>query len=300
MPYATNGGVKIWYEETGEGTPIVFLHEFLGNHESWRDQMRHFGRGYRCVTIAARGFPPSDAPEDESAYSQDIFTADALAVIDHLKIGKAHLMGLSMGAYTALQIALKRPKLVLSVVSASGASGGNKATREGFEVETRAVAKQLEKLSEMPAEGMASGPTRVHVKRKDHIAWQGNVDDLTKRSPQVAAMTLRQVQVGRAPVYSFEKELRAMTTPVLLLVGDEDESCLDVNLYLKRAMPTAQLVVMPGCGHVLNLEEPALFNQLTERFITSVDRGVWYPRDPSTMPGKGGATAVGLGSSPKA
>ncbi|MGD9869369.1 MAG: alpha/beta fold hydrolase [Hyphomicrobiales bacterium] len=296
MPYATNDGVKIYYEETGEGTPILFLHEFLGNHENWRDQMRYFGRGYRCVTMAARGFPPSDAPEDESAYSQDIFTADAFAVADLLGIGRAHLVGLSMGAYTALDMAVKRPDFAISVVAASGASGGNRPTREGFEVETRAVAKQLEKMTEMPAEAMASGPTRVHVIRKDRIAWEANVADLTKRSPQVAAKTLRQVQVGRTPVFAREAELRAMATPVLLMAGDEDESCIDVNIYLKRLMPSAQLVMFPDCGHVLHLEEPALFNRFVERFLTSVERGVWRPRDPATMPGKGGATAVGIGA----
>lgn len=296
MPYAKNGGVGLYCEETGEGTPIVFLHEFLNDHTGWEDQVRHFARGYRCVTYAARGYPPSDAPEAEDAYGQDIFTADALAVLDHLGLGRAHLVGLSMGAYTALQIALAHPDRVLSVVAASGASGGHWPNRETFEAEMAEAAKQLEPLEAMPGTAMVSGPTRIQLKHKDPIAWSRNAATVSRRPVHAAAKTMRGIQLGRAPVYDFEEALRALETPVLLLVGDEDESCLDVNLYLKRVMPSARLAVFPGCGHALNLEEPALFNRFAERFIASVERGAWRPRDPAAMPAEGRVSALGLDS----
>jgi pimeloyl-ACP methyl ester carboxylesterase len=73
--------------------------------------------------------------------------------------------------------------------------------------------------------------------------------------------------------------------PTLLLVGDEDEPCLDVNLWLKRLMPVAKLGVLPGSGHAINLEEPALFNALVEAFLADVERGSWRPRDPRAKPG---------------
>lgn len=300
MPYASNDGVGIHYEETGTGTPLVFLHEFFNDHSGWDAQVGHFARGYRCVTIDARGYPPSDAPEQESAYGQDIFTADVLAVLDQLGIGSAHFAGLSMGAYTALQVALRDPGRVLSVTAASGCSGGDKATREAFVSETMAVAGELERMDAMPAEAFAAGPTRIQLRNKDPRAWRRNVASVLKRSPQAAAMTLRRVQVGRRPIYEFEQELRALATPVLLMAGDEDESCLNVNVYLKRTMPSAQLVVLPGCGHVLNLEEPALFNGMMERFIAAVDLGAWRPRDPAALREGGGATAVGLRLASKA
>src|SRR5262245_5486391 len=81
MPYATSQGARIYYEETGQGTPLLFIHEFGGDHRSWNDQMRHFGRGRRCITWAARGYPPSDCPEDEKLYGQDFFNRDAIAVL---------------------------------------------------------------------------------------------------------------------------------------------------------------------------------------------------------------------------
>ena len=87
------------------------------------------------------------------------------------------------------------------------------------------------------------------------------------------------MQSGRPSLYDLEAELKGIQAPVLLLVGDEDEPCLDVNLWMKRLMPSARLALLPGAGHAINLEEPALFNQLTEQFIVEVERGTWRPRD---------------------
>lgn len=295
MPYADNTGVKIWFEEAGSGLPLVFLHEFLNDYSGWDDQMRHFARDYRCVTISARGYPPSDCPEEEEVYAQDLFRDDVLAVLDHLKIDKAHFVGLSMGAYTGLQLARETPDRVLSVVAASGASGGYEPNRAAFEEQTAQSAKQLEALADMPGAAMASGPTRIQLKRKDPIGWQRVAGIIARRPIFSAVHTLRKIQLGRTPVFKLEKELAAVKTPVLLMVGDEDESCLDVNLWLKRVMPSARLVVFPASGHVLHMEEPELFNSLTAQFLSSVDRGTWYPRDPATFPSGAGSTAVGLG-----
>lgn len=294
MPYAKNDGVNIYFEEAGSGIPLVFLHEFLNDHTGWDDQMRRFSRDYRCVAIACRGYPPSDCPEDEDAYGQDLFKGDVLAVLDHLKIDKAHFVGLSMGAYTGLQLARENPDRLLSVVAASGASGGYEPTRAEYEEQMSAAAEQLASLDKMPGEALASGPTRIQLKRKDPTGWRRVVEIIERRPAHSAAKTMRKVQLDRRPVFKLEKELAQVKTPILLMVGDEDESCLDVNLWLKRTMPTSRLVVFPGSGHVLHLEEPELFNHLTEQFLASVDRGTWYPRDPATMPQAVGSTAVGL------
>jgi pimeloyl-ACP methyl ester carboxylesterase len=96
---------------------------------------------------------------------------------------------------------------------------------------------------------------------------------------------LRTVQAARASLYDLEAELKAVKAPVLLVVGDEDEPCLDVNVWMKRLMPTARLGLLPGAGHAINLEELALFNELIARFLAEVERGSWRPRDPRAKPG---------------
>ena len=120
----TRDGVKLHVEEAGEGTPILFIHEFGGNHASWEPQLRYFSRRHRCVTYAARGYPPSDVPESVDAYSQAIAADDAVAVLDALKIDKAHIVGLSMGGFCTVHFGLRTPQRALSLTVAARAYRG--------------------------------------------------------------------------------------------------------------------------------------------------------------------------------
>ncbi len=300
MPFASSNGIEIYFEEDGHGPPLLFLHELAGDHRSWAPQVSAFSDRYRCIRVAARGYPPSDVPEDEAAYGQAFANRDALAVLDHLDIDRAHVIGLSMGAYTALQLAMTAPERCRSVTAASGWSGSLPSARESFLAECRASAEGIEQAGRIPAEQMGRGPTRIQLFNKAPEAWRTFVDHLAEHPAAGAARTLRRVQAGRPALYDFEGALRAVQVPVLLLVGDEDESCLDVNLFLKRTMPAARLAILPGSGHVLNLEDPALSNRFVERFLTAVDQGTWRPRDPGAMAAEGAATALGLGVAPKA
>jgi pimeloyl-ACP methyl ester carboxylesterase len=285
MPLAPSQGARIYYEETGKGTPILFIHEFGGDHRSWDDQMRHFGRGWRCVTWAARGYPPSDAPQDESLYGQEFFNRDAVAVLDAAGIARAHVVGLSMGGYTALMLAAKYPDRVISCTAAGAGSGALKTTRAQFLEECRLAAAAYERAGQLDAEAMGLSPTRVQLQVKDPAGWRTFVRHLAEHPAHAAAKTLRTVQAGRASLYDLESQLKAITAPVLLLVGDEDEPCLDVNLWMKRLMPNARLAILPGSGHAINLEEPALFNRFVEQFLGDVERGSWRPRDPRAKAG---------------
>ena len=141
MTVVTRGAIKLYYEEEGAGTPLVFLHEFAGDHRSWADQVRHFSRGYRCLTLAARGYPPSSVPEADDDYSQDIAVGDVIAVLDAAAIDRAHIVGLSMGAYTALRLVMQFPDRVRSIVAAGGGSGAERATRERFVAEALAYTR---------------------------------------------------------------------------------------------------------------------------------------------------------------
>ena len=295
MPHALSNGTKLYYEETGSaGAPaILFCHEFGGDYRSWDDQMRHFGRNWRCITFSNRGYPRSDAPDDGSAYGQDIANRDAVAVLDHLKIAKAHVVGLSMGGYTTLMLSAKFPDRVLSCVAAGAGSGALKSSRQQFIDDAHAAATLMDANGAVDAVAMGLSPTRVQLQNKDPRGWQQFVSNLSEHPAHAAANTLRQVQAKRASLYDLEVELARVTAPTLLLVGDEDEPCLDVNLWMKRLMPAASLGLLPASGHAINLEEPALFNQLIERFLCDVDRGTWTPRDKRAVPGQlGGSLGV--------
>ena len=97
MFITTNDRVELWVETSGEGIPILFIHEFGGSFDSWQPQIHAFSRRYQCITYPARGYPPSSVPQDLEAYSQQRAVDDALAVLDGLRIEKAHIVVLSLG-----------------------------------------------------------------------------------------------------------------------------------------------------------------------------------------------------------
>ncbi|MDA0996687.1 MAG: alpha/beta hydrolase [Proteobacteria bacterium] len=282
MPMTARNGVKLYFEETGTGMPILFLHEFAGDHRSWEQQVRHFTRDHRCIVTAGRGYPPSDVPANESDYGQDIAIADAVAVLDHLKIERAVVIGLSMGAYTALRIAMEHPKRVIAAVAASGGSGSWTIQQATFSGEAKKLSARILKEGKIPADDFANGPTRTQLRRKDPRGWAEFRDLMAGRPAMGAAMTLARVQAERPSLMGFEAEFKACKVPTLLMVGDEDEACIDINVWLKRIMPAAGLVMFPKCGHLMNLEEPGRFNAEIAEFLRAVHGGAWPFREAAT------------------
>ena len=242
MPYAPSEGARIYYEETGRGTPILFIHEFGGDHRSWDDQMRHFGRGWRGITWGARGYPPSDCPADEKLYGQAFFERDAIAVLDAAKVEKAHIVGLSMGGYTALMLAaqVSRARDLLH----GGGRGLGRAQEHAGAVH-RGMPQERPPSSSAPARSTPRpwdwGRPACSCRTRTRSAGAAPSRTSPSIRPHAAAKTLRTVQSGRPSLYDLEAELKGIQAPVLLLVGDEDEPCLDVNLWMKRLMPSARL-----------------------------------------------------------
>ena len=285
MPFArTDDGVKLYYEETGAGAPLVFVHEFAADHRSWELQMRHFGQRYRCVTFGARGYPPSDVPEKPASYSQNRATDDILAVMDHLKLDKAHVVGLSMGGFATLHFGFRHPTRALSLVVAGVGYGAEKDQQAKFKGEVEVVAKSVTTEGmEKFAEKYAYGPTRVQFENKDPRGFAQFKKELGEHSALGSANTQVGVQGQRHSLYDLLDKMRALTIPTLVLTGDEDWPCLAPSLLLKREIPSAALAVMPNCGHTINIEDPDQFNRLVGDFIVQVEAGRWPKRDPRAV-----------------
>lgn len=279
MPYADQDGVKIYYEETGAGMPMLFLHEYGGDKRSWEPQVRHFSRDHRCIVMCSRGYPPSDVPEDETLYGQDFAIQDALAVMDAAGIEKAVVVGLSMGGYTGLRLAIHHPDRVIALAAASAGAGSLTEGLQVFRKEAFERSEDYLEAGKMLAEPFANGPTRTQLKRKDIRGWEEFRDQLAEHPAIGAAYTLRHVQGGRPSLFDFEAEFNACAVPTLLMVGDEDDVCLDVNVWLKRSMPTSGLRVYAKSGHLINLEDPATFNAEIADFLRSVKAGTWPVRE---------------------
>jgi pimeloyl-ACP methyl ester carboxylesterase len=268
VSYMNAGGVRLYAQETGQGEPIVFVHELNCDYRGWEAQVRWFSRSYRCITFNARGYPPSDVPEDPSLYGLPFVVHDIAAVINGFSASKAHIVGSSMGAYAALHFGLMYPEMASSLVVSGVGSGSPIANRAAWVAESEATARAyLEQGSAAMAEIVGRGPTRLQLLRKDPRGFEEFLSHLREHSPEGKARTIAGYQARRPSLQDFENEFSRLQIPVLLAVGDEDEPCLETNLWLKKTLPNAGLWVCPNSGHAIHLEEPAAFNRTVSDFL---------------------------------
>jgi pimeloyl-ACP methyl ester carboxylesterase len=284
MPYLrTNDGVELYYEETGAGRPILFIHEFSGDYRAWELQVRYFSRRYRCITYNARGYPPSEVPDSIEKYSQRRAVEDAANVLDHLSIDKAHIVGLSMGGFATMHFGIHYADRAFSIVIGAAGMGAEPDKTAQFRQEVEVVARRWEtEGAEKFAPIYGAGPGREQLELKDSRGYKEFIDQLSEHSEKGAALTLRGVQGLRPSPFELVAELERMTVPTLIIHGDEDRSCLGTGAFLKRTIPSAGLMVFPKTGHTINLEEPGLFNYALQDFFIQVESGRWLMRDKRT------------------
>ena len=279
-----DGGVRLYYEEAGAGVPMVFVHEFAGEASSWIPQVRFFARRYRTIAYNARGYPPSDVPEDLAAYSQMHAVHDIRGVLDHLQIDRAHIVGLSMGGFATLHFGLTYPERALSLVVGGAGYGSRPEERDGFRRDSAEIVERFEREGmQAVADTYSMGPTRVQFLDKDPVGWREFHELLRKGSAKGHALTMRGVQMTRPSVYELTDRMAKLEVPTLVITGDEDEPCLEPALHMKRTIPAAGLVVLPKSGHTINLEEPEAFNRAVLDFVTAVDAGRWTRRNPDSL-----------------
>src|SRR5204863_6562725 len=161
----------------------VFIHEFAGDYRSWEQQVRYFARYYRCITVNARGYPPSDVPKEGAKYSQDRARDDIRAALDALKVDKAHIVGLSMGGFAVLHFGFTYPDRARSLVVAGCGYGAAPDKQAQFAAETDATAQRIEEIGIAEvATGYALGPTRVQFQNNDPRGWREFVDQFAQHS----------------------------------------------------------------------------------------------------------------------
>lgn len=274
MPTASVNGVEIYYEETGQGAPLVFSHEFGGDHRSWEPQARYFARRHRVVTYNHRGYPPSGVPKAASDYSQDLLVADLHGLVKHLGLGPIHLVGCSMGANAARDFALAYSGMVRSLTLVGAGAGS--VNREQFLEGQRATAAALDREGiGAVLRNLQTLPARASFKQKDPRGFAEFLRQAGEHDAQACAHLIREVMSKRKTVQEVEAGLRALRVPALIMVGDQDAPCLEPSLMMRAMLPHAGLVVFPACGHTPNIEEPGLFNVHLAEFLAAVEGGRW-------------------------
>lgn len=273
MSFIQTDTASLYYEAFGQGPPIVFAHESAADARQWEPQVRVLSKRYRCIVYNARGYPPSDVPDQDAAYGYIHACQDLAEVVEQTVGGPAHIVGLSMGGYAGLMLGLHRPELVRSLFVAGCGTGSVRVEDGRMAQNMNALAETfMVRGAEAGAAQIAKPFNRTEFRRRNPAAWQAWYDDLLTHSAEGMARTFRNVQGRRPSLYQFEDQLRKLNRPVWLAVGSEDAGCLEVNRFLFETLPSASLQIVPQCGHAINLETPDSFNSALQSFVDQVDR----------------------------
>ncbi len=272
MPeFQTADGITLFFEQTGDGVPIVFVHEFGGDYRSWHRQIPVLSRSFRCITYCARGFLPSVVPRERSRYGQALSTGDLLVLMNHLGLDEAHLAGTSMGSFTCLDFSLNHPDRVASLTLVGNSSGPRDAAEQEMYRKVW-VGNEIRLREERGGDGavavLEDDPAYQSFQKNDPEGWAIYARNLRAQSIDGAVHTLSTVHWNRRSLFDDMNRLRAFKTPVMLVTGDEDYYLVgETNEFLKGSLPDASWHQFSGTGHLVNIERAAEFNRLLMTFV---------------------------------
>jgi pimeloyl-ACP methyl ester carboxylesterase len=237
VPYAESNGVRIHYEVTGSGVPLVLFHGLTGSGVRWHDNgvVAGLAADYQLILVDARGHGRSDKPHRNEEYGGEIHAADVLAVLDALNLAESHFWGHSLGGNVALSLARRAPERVQRLII----TGYSPFPAEGEEAaEMAAWASDLQG----GIAGFVSGYEARHgaLPADARARWLEN--DGPALAARVAAMIIE--ADGR-----HVPHLPEIASPTLFLVGSE-EPFVDEAGRAAGLMPDARCEILPGLDHV--------------------------------------------------
>lgn len=271
---ANLNGVNLAYEVCGQGAPLILLHEYATDMRAWESQVRFFSRFYKVIRFNNRGYPPSTVPVNPEDYLHDRFIDDIGALIDYLELDQVFLVGIATGGNLALNYTLRHPEKVRGLV-VIGAGAGT-SDRENWLCGARDLADAIKARGVgAVVDSISAAPQRLALKRKDPLAWREFQRLMSELDPVGAEFLMRVTLTDRLPVSDLTDAMRQCKVPMLVMLGDQDTPADEACRMIAQMAPNAGLMVLPNCGHTLNLEEPFLFNQAVSNFLASVTAGRW-------------------------
>lgn len=241
--YVQTGELKTWYDEVGVGDPLVLLHGGLATNETWAGQLPDFSSRYRVLAPERRGH--GHTPDLDGPLSYDDMARDTIRFLEAVAGAPAHLVGWSDGGIVALLVALARPDLVRTLVAVSA----------NFDTSGTVPEAMAELLSAEP------GSVELALLR---VPYQAVTPDGADHWPVVFAKYIE--MISSQPAITVE-QLGQIPCPALILAGDDDMVTLEHTTALFRAIPNAELGVVPGTSHFLLLEKPQLVNRIVLDFL---------------------------------
>ena len=256
-------GIAYWDEGRREGLPVVFIHGFPFNHLMWKPQVEEFLRDYRVISYDVRGHGKSDVGDGQ--YSIELFTGDLFMLLDHLKIEKAVLCGLSMGGYIALRAAEKNPDRIKALVLCDTKSASD---TEEAKVKRAVAAVNVKKIgsASFAVEFLKSVLSEEALKNRPEL-----VRSVTGWIAGNSSVSIAGTLLALAARTDTTAVLSKLSKPVLFLVGEKDTlTPVSVSEAMQKLVPQAHLHVIPGAAHLSNLENPSAFNNYLSMFLKKI------------------------------
>jgi len=255
---------RLHVEVDGDGPVVLLMHGLGGSARNWGPQVRALRDAHRVVRFDARGHGRSEAPTDPEAYRPEAFVADVGRVLDQVGATRATLGGLSMSAGIALRFALAHPERVSALVLAAFPGSRDGA---GFASVALPFADAIERrgLEAAGAEFVWGDESRLDSAGR--LVKQGFME----HPPHAIMWTLRKLVATQPRVEELEPQLSGLRIPALVIVGERDRGSAEPSRKLAAALPDARLVVVPGAGHVVNLQAPKEFNTALLEFLGARD-----------------------------
>lgn len=254
MPYLEQGGARLYYEEHGRGPAVLLTHGFGASAAMWRGQVEALRGTHRLIAWDMRGHGDTEGPDDPAGYSHAATVADMRALLDRLGVERAVVAGHSLGGFMSLAFHLAhRERVRALVLQGCGPGYRSAAARAAWNARAERRARTLE------AEGLAGLGGGAEVR----VSVQRSATGLARAARGILA------QADAAVI----DHLPRIAVPTLIVVGDGDAAYLDGSRYMAAKIPGAELVVVPGAGHGVNVEQPAVVDAALRRFLGSVPSG---------------------------
>jgi pimeloyl-ACP methyl ester carboxylesterase len=248
MPHLTRDGVRIYYEDHGQGLPILFSHGFGASTGMWQGQVEALRDAYRLILWDMRGHGDSDSPDEQTLYSHAHTVEDMRALLDQLRLDQAVIAGHSLGGFMSLAFHVKYPQRVKALIlQGCGPGYRNPDARAAWNDRAEQRARTLEE------KGLAAlgGGSEVRVSR------QRSALGLARASRGILA------QVDASAIDS----LPHIAVPVLIMVGDGDTPFLNGSHYMASKIPQVTKVVVPRASHGVNVDQPQMVNRTLRHFL---------------------------------
>jgi 3-oxoadipate enol-lactonase len=257
MPTLDVNGIGLYYEVSGQGEPLVFLHGLGSCSQDWEFQVAEFSKEYRVITMDLRGHGQSARPR--GPYSIEMLASDAAGLLGALGVGAAHVVGLSLGGAVAFQLAVSFPSLVKSLIIVnSGPDARIRTVRQRLMVATRLAMVRLLGLRRVGAalsKKLLPGPDLAGVRATFRERFVRN-----DRDSYLAAL---RALLG----WSVISHIGDITCPTLVIAADNDYTPVAIKEAYVAKIPGAKLVVIPNSRHALPVEKPQIFNAALRSFL---------------------------------